>query len=161
MKTSADQRGTEWSPLRSRMRSAASAKFSNMAAMVELNEFNGSRHLLLCQSSRHSGNSVLCPRSVPSTKRLIRLSRESYRENRTVRRFYTASSLGALMPEFAGCGYWFAENAVANRNVCRSDGASTPSRVPVRWSVRCNCSGHRLGRRVQACGAMSFCSISL
>src|SRR5258707_4959433 len=29
------------------------------------------------QSSRHSGNSVLCPRSVPSTKRLIRSSRKS------------------------------------------------------------------------------------
>src|SRR6516225_6087161 len=42
------------------------------------------------QSSRHSGNTVLCPRSVPSTKRLIPLSRESYRENRTDRRFYTA-----------------------------------------------------------------------
>src|SRR6516165_94839 len=47
MKTSADQRGSEWPPLRSRMRSAASAKLSNKAAMVELNEFNGSRHLLL------------------------------------------------------------------------------------------------------------------
>src|SRR5260370_255759 len=29
------------------------------------------------QSSRHSGNSVACARSVPSTKRLIRSSRES------------------------------------------------------------------------------------
>ena len=35
------------------------------------------------QSPRHSGNSVLCPRSVPSTKRLIRSTAngaESYRE---------------------------------------------------------------------------------
>src|SRR5436853_2897451 len=29
------------------------------------------------QSCRHSGNSVLCPRSAPSTKRLIRSSRKS------------------------------------------------------------------------------------
>src|ERR1700737_131263 len=42
------------------------------------------------QSSRHSGNSVLCPRSTPSTKRLISFSRESVRENRTPRRFHTA-----------------------------------------------------------------------
>ena len=33
------------------------------------------------QSSRHSGNSVLCPRSVPSTKRLIRSLRKSRRES--------------------------------------------------------------------------------
>jgi len=49
---------------------AASAKFSNMAAMVELNESNGQ----------------------PS---------------------FIALRLGALMPEFAGCGHWFAETAVA------------------------------------------------
>jgi hypothetical protein len=30
------------------MRFAASAKFFNMAVMVELNEFNGSRHSLIC-----------------------------------------------------------------------------------------------------------------
>src|SRR3974377_2162834 len=42
------------------------------------------------QSSRHSGNSVLCPRSTPSTKRLISFSRESHRENRIARRFHRA-----------------------------------------------------------------------
>src|SRR6202030_2067130 len=36
------------------------------------------------QSSRHSGNSVLCPRSIPSTKRFIRSLRKS-RRNHTVR----------------------------------------------------------------------------
>ena len=36
------------------------------------------------QSSKHSGNSVLCPRSVPSTKRLIRSLRKSSR-NHTAR----------------------------------------------------------------------------
>jgi putative ABC transport system substrate-binding protein len=40
------------------------------------------------QSSRHSGNNVACPRSTPS-KRLILCSRESYRENRTARRFHS------------------------------------------------------------------------
>jgi hypothetical protein len=44
MKTSADPPGSEWSPRRSWMRFAASAKFFNMAVMVELNDFNGSRH---------------------------------------------------------------------------------------------------------------------
>jgi hypothetical protein len=34
---------------------------------------------------------MLCPRSTPSTKRLISFSRESYRENRTAQRFHTAS----------------------------------------------------------------------
>src|SRR5258708_5780380 len=33
------------------------------------------------QSSRHSGNSVLCPRSVPSTKRFIRSPRKSRRNH--------------------------------------------------------------------------------
>src|SRR6266498_3691346 len=36
------------------------------------------------QSSRHSGNSVFCPRSVPSTKRFIRPLRKS-RRNHTLR----------------------------------------------------------------------------
>src|SRR3977135_546416 len=36
------------------------------------------------QSSRHSGNSVLCPRSIPSTKRFIRSLRKS-RRNHTAR----------------------------------------------------------------------------
>src|SRR5580704_7993864 len=36
------------------------------------------------QSSRHSGKSVLCPRSIPSTKRLIRSLRKS-RSNHTAR----------------------------------------------------------------------------
>jgi hypothetical protein len=35
----------------------------------------------LIQSPRHSGNSVLCPRSVPSTKRLIRSPRKSRRHH--------------------------------------------------------------------------------
>ncbi len=50
------------------------------------------------QSSRHSGNSVLCPRSVPSTKRVIRCSRESYRKNRTTTRFHTARVICRLTP---------------------------------------------------------------
>src|SRR5580700_7279864 len=36
------------------------------------------------QSSRHSGNRVLCPRSIPSTKRFIRSLRKS-RRNHTAR----------------------------------------------------------------------------
>src|ERR1700726_4332091 len=36
------------------------------------------------QSSRHSGNNVLCPRSIPSTKRFIRSLRKS-RRNHTAR----------------------------------------------------------------------------
>src|SRR4029077_5993209 len=45
------------------------------------------------QSSRHSGNSVACPRSVPSTKRFIRFprSRESLlQESHEAGRFHTA-----------------------------------------------------------------------
>src|ERR1700732_5554065 len=43
------------------------------------------------QSSRHSGNRVLCPRSIPSTKRFIRsLPRESHRPAR----FYTWGNSG-------------------------------------------------------------------
>ena len=45
------------------------------------------------QSSKHSGNSLLCPRSVPSTKRLIRSLRKSRRnhiaENQMNRRVFT------------------------------------------------------------------------
>src|SRR4030088_1719062 len=45
------------------------------------------------QSSRHSGKTVLCPRSIPSTKRFIRsppqIAQESYRQNHIERRVFT------------------------------------------------------------------------
>jgi hypothetical protein len=54
MKTCADRRGSEWLPLQSERRSAASAKFSKMAAMVGPNEFNGSRHSVFCARTEMS-----------------------------------------------------------------------------------------------------------
>jgi hypothetical protein len=56
------------------------------------------------QSSRHSGNSVLYPRSVSSTKRLIRSSRESYRENHTKRGVFTHGVIpgSSLLRAFRG-----------------------------------------------------------
>src|SRR5207302_9050022 len=44
------------------------------------------------QSSRHSGNRVLCPRSIPSTKRFIRFLRKS-RRNHTSRITSTSAFL--------------------------------------------------------------------
>src|SRR5580704_9173332 len=52
------------------------------------------------QSSRHSGKSVLCPRSIPSTKRFIRSLRKS-RSNHTARITSTRAFLhsqGRLLP---------------------------------------------------------------
>src|ERR1700720_3188279 len=52
------------------------------------------------QSSRHSGNSVLCPRSIPSTKRFIRSLRKSRRNHtaRITRRVFTHGGNSGIEP---------------------------------------------------------------
>ena len=59
------------------------------------------------QSSKHSGNSLLCPRSVPSTKRLIRSLRKSRRnhiaKNQMNRRVFTQPGSFATEPSRASC----------------------------------------------------------
>src|ERR1700704_7011981 len=50
------------------------------------------------QSSRHSGNSVFCPRSIPSTKRFIRSLRKS-RRNHTARITSTRAFLHSQGPK--------------------------------------------------------------
>src|SRR6266852_1563139 len=56
------------------------------------------------QSSRLSGNSVLCPRSAPSTKRFIRSSpqivRESYRANHIKRSVFTQPGSNPVLRVF-------------------------------------------------------------